>query len=205
MNDTIEMIQRLVDGELDANARKSLLLELDGHSPECWRDLALGLLEARLISEALRSSCDTSSMVTERTRPGVNNRWALAAMLALGLGLGILLPTSAPDRKGENEVLAAARRKPAPLKNLEITTTGENSLSIPVLNTSGEPSEGYKLLQAASEPMRRVSQAFTEKGPRTELSTAYISTGFENGTQLVLPVSYLSIPHDTAKDNQLDH
>ncbi len=86
-----EMIQRLADGELSDTERRDLLQTIDDETPERWRDVALGLLGNRLVAEGLR---ETASAPADNViaSPAWKRLGALAAALAIGLGIGVVVP-----------------------------------------------------------------------------------------------------------------
>ena len=86
-----ELIQRLADGELSETERKELLQKIDDETPERWRDVALCLLGNRFIAQGLRQN-EPSPATNVIVFPVWKRLSALAAVLALGLGLGFLVP-----------------------------------------------------------------------------------------------------------------
>lgn len=90
-----ELIQRLADGELSETERTELLQKIDDETPERWRDVALCLLGNRLLAEGLRSGASAPSIAPAQNVipfPMWKRVGALAAALAVGLGLGFVAP-----------------------------------------------------------------------------------------------------------------
>ena len=89
-------IDRLVVDELDADARRSLLLQLDAH-PDGWRRCALAFLEDQAFRSALTPSVATAlpdpaptvaARYARRGFAGVVVRYAAAATLLVGFAAG---------------------------------------------------------------------------------------------------------------------
>lgn len=90
-----ELIQRLADGELSEAERTELLQKIDDETPERWRDVALCLLGNRLLAEGLRSGASAPSIAPAQNVipfPMWKRVGALAAALAVGIGLGFVAP-----------------------------------------------------------------------------------------------------------------
>jgi hypothetical protein len=131
--DLARLLDRLVDGELDAPARRSLLLRLEAE-PGGWRRCALAFLEAQAWREALagvasgsdrRNGCpdagrlaapmavdaDTGPVAARRVgfsrfRPWLD--WAAVLVAAFALGWGVRHATG--PRRAEPMVAAVAPR-----------------------------------------------------------------------------------------------
>jgi anti-sigma factor RsiW len=98
-------LQMLVDGALSHDHRSELLRGLDDE-PGAWRQIAIGFLEKQLLDETLSPAGNPKMTPTEIREPVVEyhttrsgpSRWgwlALAACLAIGIGLGSLIPRDA--------------------------------------------------------------------------------------------------------------
>ncbi|MEM8866153.1 MAG: hypothetical protein AAGF31_11475 [Planctomycetota bacterium] len=95
-------LDRLVDGELSAEERRTLLRAFD-QSPGDWRACALAFLEAQSLGQQLAAIKDealaapanvaTLSVTDSVSRPASRKSWyAIAAMLMLAFGLGVFTP-----------------------------------------------------------------------------------------------------------------
>lgn len=189
-----ERIQRLIDDELDNAGRTQLLRHLDKESPESWRDLALGLLEARMLADALRAgprAVDPSTPVAA-PRP---QRWllGLAAALVLCVGFGLLLSPSPQNPPLAMGTPAEEGVAPPSYGTILLRSGDEGALEIPVVDLSRNPADLGRTVQAATEPMRRMGANYSERGWKPQLRTSYISADLDDGKQLLLPVSYLSV------------
>lgn len=89
-------IDRMVDGELDRDQQRGLLVRCDERNG--WRDLALAYVEAQALRGELKTYVeDASQKPTPTPQPQNENLpwspWALAAAIMLSLGLGYGLGT----------------------------------------------------------------------------------------------------------------
>jgi hypothetical protein len=104
----IEIIEKIVSGELTDQERTEQLHHFDSKEPECWRSLALGFVEKQIVRE-------TFAEATEITSPSKKSPlWlmtaASAAMLMIGMALGLWLR---PDPSAGSLVEAPTSLQPA--------------------------------------------------------------------------------------------
>ena len=93
-------LQRLIDGALNVDERRSYLAELDKH-PHRWRDVALAFVEEQIWREQINASlrpAASSAVPHEQKKHAVDrapltrlpNWLALAACLFVGMSIGVL-------------------------------------------------------------------------------------------------------------------
>jgi len=187
-------IQRLADDALDDASRTRLLRELDLEEPERWRDLALALLEARLLTGALQRNAIAVPALVSWPRRAL----ALAAAVALGAFLGFAaFPRSTKDTVAVNSPPVSAPGSPAksqPRQRLRVEGLAPVSLDMPVLNSGADGLPPSEALHAAIDPARRMQQELAARGVDASLSTSYVSADLEDGRHLLIPVSRVTTP-----------
>lgn len=165
MNEIQKTVARLVDGELTAKERAQFLSSLDEKDSKAWRNLALGLLERQMVTDALRKIEDAEyaevvpSGIEKTKRFSAKALLSYAALMALGLGLGISVANFPQD---------------------------ESSSGISQLPDSNRPSV------TQSSPLSKVAKQ--EADPELSESLprgGYISANLRDGSQLIVPVSYV--------------
>ena len=189
MNDISESIQRLIDGELDDTKQIALFQALDEETPGHWRDLALGFVEAQMICEALPSAC---AVEHSKGTPFLRRMWSIAATLVLGLGLGLLVAPG-PDTDTQLVDQPPTSSSSVPRYGMLNVGFGDSDLRTPILDGSAGQVNAGRALFAANEPMRRISEAYSEQGLHSTQSTTYLTADLDDGTQLVIPINYLGV------------
>lgn len=186
MNDLVTQIQLLIDGELSDSDRQKLLRYIDEVAPENWRHLALGFVERQILSSMLKKRQATTSKVIPFVKWG-----RLAAVLALGFGLGFLV-TQGGKSPSESAPLAENRvLKPSDYDKTSAGATPSNDIKIPIVEIDQNPESLRRILHDANRPVRKAQQELIDSGMNPEIHTAFISTQLENGNQLVVPINYL--------------
>lgn len=161
-------IQRLIDGGLDEEQQVSLLQEIDKESPEAWRTLALGYIEAEVLRSVFEELEDVQEqMVTpfsiNRRR---NVRFRVAAIAALAMIFGL--------------VLGASIQSFIPASDSKIPIAGENTF----------PKEAP--VPPSFQAIESLDLALRDRGFEPVISRAVYKAELPDGRRLLLPVQRLS-------------
>jgi hypothetical protein len=202
-------IQRLIDGRLTDQERTGFLRHLDQEQPEQWRNLALGFIEEQLFQKALGQKSEQLDLVapprptarSSKNKPSLLSRTLpIAAVIALGLTLGTVMwpkpPSSDPVADNPSPKSSLSDYGVVHLGNGEST-----GMQIPVLNGSTNPEAARQAVLHAKNSLEGLSESYREEGRNPDLKTAYVTRNFNDGSRLVIPVSYLTV-QSTDQENE---
>lgn len=156
----IEIIEKIVSGELSDQERVRELRRFEFEAPECWSVLAKAFVEKQMLREVFAEMEEESTsmeaglkLVSGEPSESVKSRsWVLglasAAVLAIGMMLGAMFGGAGVDAMGDEVIVDSSLNK-----NEEVEGEGIEMVS-------------------------------------DETATAYVATYLENGDQLVVPISY---------------
>ncbi len=178
-----ELIDRLVDGELDPESRRALLLRLDA-APEGWRRCALAFLEAQEFGLAARAwtgehAGPSSKAPARRTAHASPSRLAMAATVAAVAFFGGFAA------RGWAEVPAVER---GPSDRL-VAETGPAQAPRPAAAVEGDPTRPGPAPAEESPPLMPdyVRAQWARLGYQVERSYKKISME-EDGRRVTLPL-----------------
>ena len=194
MNQLTLDIQRLIDGRLTEQERTEFLQNLDQERPDQWRTIALGFIEEQLFQKALgNESAPPAEIFPERLFAfSPKNILAIAAVLVLGLTLGILMwPSSLPsDPVAE---IPSNKSTSPDYGVVQLGNGGSTGMQIPLLNGSTNPEAARQAVLHAKKSLEDLNESYREEGQNSALKTAYVTRNFNDGSRLVIPVSYLTV------------
>jgi hypothetical protein len=218
--DDERVLDRLVDGELSAEERRSLLASLDDE-PGAWRRCALAFLEAqswrwqlsRLAAEPL--VCKTSADVAVATRNRRRRFWELGLAIAAGLvvafGLGTrfaprelaateegALATTQVEQANEEEptpVPQSAEESTSKWETLTLAATdgtdANDQFQLRVLNAN--ESEQEWALDEPSELPANLQELLEAAGLQVERQRRLLPIDLSDGRRMVVPVEEIDI------------
>ncbi len=198
---------RLIDGELSFSEQRALLLTLD-ETPDGWKRLALGLLEAEAFRRELRTCAAPNPVVValppKPTKPVAQHRLqpAIACMIGLiclGLGMGIehrLQPIANfadPALPVTTPIAAAAGLMPQTMKLVFADgPTGGQSVEVPVIDADGAGVAELLRQSAVPEEWRQRMEA---QGYVIHEERKYVPVSLTNGRQGIAPISDVVVEH----------
>ena len=159
--------------------RHDFLQELDQGGLDGWRELALGFVEAQMMTEVLRAGQSAGVIDGGPSKKGSPSSifWlgGLAAALALGLFLG--MEVAGKDSPGEVEsgLVALASRD---------RSTGKTSVQSPYRNV---------VLARGVQPLERLKTALEMQGYDPRMRRGYVEATLADGRQLTVPVAQLEM------------
>lgn len=178
------LIDRLVDGELDPESRRELLLRLDA-APDGWRRCALAFLEAQEFGLAARSwtreHAEPASKAPAR-RPGSASasRLAMAATIAAVAFFGGFSArgwTESPTVEGDRPVQFVSESRPAEVPGPTAVVESDPTRAAPA------PAEESPPLMPAY-----VRAQWARLGYQVERTHKTISMEEEDGRRVTLPL-----------------
>ncbi len=207
MSDDDKQWTRLIDGELSFSEQRTLLATLDV-TPDGWRRLALGLLEAEVFRRELRTCAAPDPVVvalpSQSAKPVTQRRVhsAIACMIGLiclGLGMGIehrLQPIAAfvdPALPATTPIAAAAGLMPQTMKLVFADgPTGGQSVEVPIIDAEG--AEAAELLRQSAVP-DEWRQRMEAQGYVIHEERKYVPVSLTNGRQGIAPISDVVVEH----------
>ncbi|MBX6312376.1 MAG: hypothetical protein IRY99_05570 [Isosphaeraceae bacterium] len=208
------LLDLLVDGELDPERRRDLLLRLESE-PDGWRRCALAFLEAQAWREALSVlACEAApapprvaSRVALPPRRGLQLAALVAGLLAaffLGWAAGGRRPTPAGGGSGDvgiaqaPEPLGSAQSPEPPaadgvqtVATLHLVGEGVASEAVPILAGPGLD-ERWALAQPPALP-EYVRLQWERRGYRVEQNRRLIAMDLDDGRRLAIPVDEVQL------------
>lgn len=204
-NEQLIRIDRMVDGELDCEQQRDLLLHCQ--EQDQWRDLALAYVESQALRSDLKTYVDDGTAkpradVEEAKRDSESARsWnpmALAAAIFLSLGLGYGLGTWWLDDAGVASGIAelvpqqprTEKAKPSSMQFM-VANPGTNelqSINLPVLNASDlGPNWQTQLRSQVPEDLLREMR---ERGVNMQQTHTITPVRLSNGKRVLVPIDY---------------
>lgn len=198
---------RLIDGELSYSEQRALLLTLD-ETPDGWKRLALGLLEAEAFRRELRDIASPTNpgvgtMPLQSTKPVLQRRMqpAIACMIGLiclGLGMGIehrLQPIAAfaDPAQPVTPIATAAGLMPQTMKLVFADgPAGGQSVEVPVIDAEGAGVAELLRQSAVPDEWRQRMEA---QGYVIHEERKYVPVSLTNGRQGIAPISDVVVEH----------
>jgi hypothetical protein len=214
-DDDVQLIDRLVDGELDDNARRELLSSLDFTS-DGWRRLALAFVEAQTwrddLGELFHASSEPApAPALAATERRVSPRWtiaiAMAASFAVAFGLALLFrgdaspalkndsvvatPTTDTDEVEHDRINELREPKPS-VPRVEELAADDEPIDLPVVfvgDNEGDPWE--RVSEPAMPP--RVRRMLERLGHRVQCRRRLVPIDLPTGERVVVPVEQVEV------------
>ena len=209
-------IDRMVDGELDRDQQRGLLVRCDERNS--WRDLALAYVEAQALRGELKTYVEDATQKPVPTPKPQNENvpwspWALAAAIMLSLGLGYGLgtwwqggPGVVPSPLAPSPLIAetevsptvdkATDDLPIPMEAPETmqfmvsnpNTNEWHSIDLPIVKAS-ELGPGWreKLHTPIPDDLVREMQ---DRGYRLRQTQTITPVRMQNGQRVLVPMNY---------------
>ena len=208
-DDLAAQIDRLVDGELDADGRRGLLIRLD-REPCGWRRCALAFLEAQAWRESLGPAVAPAEVpiparassrrghATLITRAGLIAAGLLAAFL-IGRSTGAMSRPGSPEPRVAHRPEAAPVPRPRPVETvgaIEIPGTsgdGAGGTSIPILAGPGLDERWLRARPRAIPDYVRAQ--WERRGYQVEQHRELLSVDLEDGRRLAVPVDQVEFQY----------
>jgi len=210
-------VERLVDGELDDNERRELLLQLE-QQPSEWRRVALALLEDRCLGESLRDWDGNNDLPTavadrpvanvarksrERRTPAATliNIAAVAASLLIAFTLGTAYGPSGDDPSQSNRPGSASLAQGGPSS---APPSGDQATEVPDRSDDGlvqlaadDPSDDRSndawLLDPRSELSERLLRLIEQSGHRVRRQQEWWPVDMADGERGLMPVERVEV------------
>lgn len=217
--DEQRVLDRLVDGELSADERRSLLASLDDE-PGAWRRCALAFVEAqswrwqlsRLAAEPL--VCKTSADVLAATQIRRRRFWELSLAVAAGLlvafGLGTRFTSTQPVPTEEavpapTRIELATENEPEPAPQVAEESPKWETLTLAATDgvdpadqfqlrvlDSNEPEAGWSLDEQSELPAS-LQSLLEASGLQVERQRRLLPIDLSDGRRMVVPVEEINI------------
>lgn len=197
------VLDRLVDGELEAEQRRDLIRQLDA-SPDGWRHCAFAFLEAQAFREAFGEIISEAGTSPQRLvgarRPGPSwAAWrglAIAAGLVVAFGLGMLVAPRAGEPLGPGPSSVASRNtQDRPREALAVgadgAEEGAGELWVPVVEAEeGDPMWRWLEESLAAEELIARLEA---EGHYVSKTRQLVPITLPDGRPAVLPVDEVEV------------
>ena len=204
----LDTVDRMVDGELDDQQQRALLLDCEARGT--WRELALAYVESQALKQGLSDYLNEppGEVAAERTSKPLDdvrsdwNPWSLAAavLIALGLGYGMGkapgrdLATVDPepamvDATPESEVLPSSMQ----FMVSNPTTNELSSFDLPLVKASELGGDLRKQLHGPSPD--EYFHKMRDRGVSVHRRQTITPVRMENGQRVLVPIDYYLEQH----------
>ncbi len=201
-------IDRMVDGELDRDAERKLLLDCEANNE--WRELALAYVESQVLKREMGGLLNepTSRASVESASPSVpannvtepaNRSWSFwstsaAILLSLGVGYGMgwgwqNTSMSNPSFTANREEIGTTSSTPLSMQfTVSHPATRElQQVEIPVLRATDLGPDWQQKLQIGADDLLREMQS---QGLNLRQERTLTPVRLPNGQRVVVPVDY---------------
>ena len=211
-DEEVQLIDRLVDGELEDDKRRELLLSLDFMS-DGWRKLALAFVEAQSWQKDFRDLSQSDPQPEPVPAPAISerrssSRWtiliAMAASFAVAFGLATLFRGDAgksmetesvvaiPSGETEQERAEKLREPELPVPGVEELNSEDEPIDLPVVFVGENGGDPWDRISGPAMPPP-VRRQLERMGHRVQSRRRVIPIALPSGQRIVVPVEQVEV------------
>ncbi len=192
MKNIEQQIQLMVDNELDASTSSKLLNVIERETPEHWRTLALAYSEAQILRNSfLALANEKAGLEKDLVKKSYSPLFKFAAMLLLGLMLGYLI---SPQKTAKKILVDTKETNPTEVEDVQMiedfVAFGESNMQLPIYDAVIDPDKVKLAVSRSATGFNRAKTIMDRPNSRSLSSTAYISADLEDGSEIMIPVTY---------------